>query len=384
MRRASAIGLLAATILIASSLAPGLSRLGAPTSAAGSAEVGAPDGFDCRPHPPILIEEETGPRGFVLGEDPRTGEPIYRPGSGVVDGIGTEQDPYVIEGWCLRPIAGGVHGPGPLPTAALRIAETDAHVLVQDNRLLGYGGINAGWGALFWETTNVTVQDNLVRTGQEGVTMAGIVLWGAEQTVVRDNDVDHNKHGIALFDARDNEIAGNVLEDNWRSGVSIRTSDPDPDPVPNQVANNTIRGSDYGVEIREAADVHVVDNEMSDLALNGMYLSDVSRLTLAHNRITDSEDGIHASHAADLQIEGNEITGTGEAILISGWEGGHEVTENNIEANTDLGLNAKDAVSAPGNWWGCPDGPEDEACDDVSGITVEDWLSEPNPDAGPR
>lgn len=54
-------------------------------------------------HPPIRIDGERGPQGIVVGQDPATGEPIYRPGSGVTDGRGTAQDPHVIEGWCILP-----------------------------------------------------------------------------------------------------------------------------------------------------------------------------------------------------------------------------------------------------------------------------------------
>lgn len=47
----------------------------------------------CIPHPRIEVVGGAPGYGFTLGADPATGEPIYRPGTGVVAGTGTSEDP---------------------------------------------------------------------------------------------------------------------------------------------------------------------------------------------------------------------------------------------------------------------------------------------------
>ncbi|MGQ0535604.1 MAG: hypothetical protein ACT4PT_05990 [Methanobacteriota archaeon] len=43
---------------------------------------------------------------------------------------------------------------------------------------------------------------------------------------------------------------------------------------------------------------------------------------------------------------------------------GAEVHENDIVGNEDAGVKSGGpAVDAEGNWWGCPEGPSDPACD---------------------
>lgn len=79
-----------------------------------------PPATGCLPHPPIAID---GDSGIVLGVLP-TGQPVYRPGSGVSAGHGTPESPFVIEGLCL-------YG-GPSPEPGIRVRGTTAHLVVRD------------------------------------------------------------------------------------------------------------------------------------------------------------------------------------------------------------------------------------------------------------
>lgn len=103
-------------------------------------------------HPPITIDGDQPRQGFELRE-PLTGESTYRPGSGVVDGEGTSEDPYLIAGWNVT---------------SIRVEDTDAHVVLQDNRIGGEpspedAGRKARPTTVFLaNATNITIQDNRI------------------------------------------------------------------------------------------------------------------------------------------------------------------------------------------------------------------------------
>jgi hypothetical protein len=52
---------------------------------------------DCPSHPPIETIEDEGPNGFALA-NVEGAAAVPRPGSGVLAGTGTADDPYLIQG----------------------------------------------------------------------------------------------------------------------------------------------------------------------------------------------------------------------------------------------------------------------------------------------
>lgn len=102
-------------------------------------------------HGAILINGTRPGMGFTLPGEGASGEPVYRPGSGVVRGSGTAEDPFVIEGW-------------EVPRIDLR--STEAHVVVQANdiqvdRTEGDGVLLAP-GIYVMDARNVTLRANVM------------------------------------------------------------------------------------------------------------------------------------------------------------------------------------------------------------------------------
>ena len=101
--------------------------------------------------------------------------------------------------------------------------------------------------------------------------------------------------------------------------------------------------------------------------------------------VTSTSPGIET--ATGNRLSANVLTGNGQAIHVAGQTPGLTLRQNNVDASTTgLGLNAtqaQDPVDARHNWWGCPDGPGDPACETVLGpVDVDPWLTSPNSDAG--
>jgi parallel beta-helix repeat protein len=339
---------------------------------------------DCVPHPPIRITENQGPDGFILGHEPATGQPIYRPGSGVTAGEGTEEDPYVIEGWCIEdsPISEVTNR-----YLGIDISGTSAHVVIRDNVITGHddGGVK-----LDGDET-VTIHNNTITDNRRG----GLILSGSSPYVVQDNTLtDNSRYGVVVFGTSDNVVQDNTLTDNDDGVVLFRTSN-------NVVENNTLTDNDDGVRLSRSGANVVQDNTFTENDV-GVALSGSSDNAVRENTITDNGDGVDLFRSSDNAVRDNTITDNGDdGVVLSKSSDNNVVEDNNIQDNTGAGLHAEDIsepVDATDNWWGHDTGPSGgttDACTDATAdgqgdpittdgadVCFDPWRTSPNPDAG--
>jgi parallel beta-helix repeat protein len=317
----------AAALLLALAAAALVAADPGPAPAAGSPA----DAFceDRRNHPPIRITEDQGPRGFILGRTP-SGEPIYRPGSGVVAGNGTADDPYVIRGWCITSnLYLGTLLPG-LDGAAVYLGDTTAHVEVRDIVIgessptrredLNYVGVE------LFGTENATVADSRVAASfehnvdlryVEDVTIRGSLLTGNE-----------NGHGVRILESTDVTLARNTLvgAEDGVDGVHVRESEDV------TVADNDIRSFNHdGVGVSEAVDTRIVGNEIRSVDTG---VEDLGSGTLvADNRIlSPNVEAVYLS-STNATVRGNIIRDARQAVLFLGADG-VEIRGNTIDGTS--------------------------------------------------
>lgn len=194
-------------------------------------------------HEPIAIAGDVGPTGFILGQDPLTGEPIYRPGSGVVDGEGTPEDPYLIEGWRVPSVS---------------ILATTAHVRMED--LAIHGAPTARDLVALEAAENVHIRS--VTASPSGAapvlgTPHGVDVSGSSNVLVEDSRIQAlTDDGIYISDSSNVTIQGNAITDNRNGGVWISSVDGA------HVEGNLLKGNTWGIDLR-GTDVTVEGNRIA-------------------------------------------------------------------------------------------------------------------------
>lgn len=336
-----------AIALLAGSL-PAIGAIGTPTGASGPAlPTGDGEPADCgnrTPHPPIRVTEDHGLHGFNW-TNPATGESEHRPGSGVVAGNGSAENPYVISGWCVGPVPIWWWSPG-YGRRSLLIKNTAAHVLVRDNYVQG----TSTW-------------------------VNGVKLENASHVAITNNTITHNRLGIDVARSNDTRLTHNTITDHLHFGIGVSES------TYTRIANNTVQYSGrFGIFFDHSTEARVAHNTVTDNGFFGVYLfastgAQVANNTISHNR----DDGVHVRVST-----------------------GARIANNNIHSNTDAGLSIlgdSEPLNATDNWWGHETGPGGGVTDACTGtvadgdgdeidtsnggeVCFDPWLSSPNPDAG--
>jgi hypothetical protein len=254
----------------------------------------------CLSHPPIAIDGNASDEGFLLTRENRTGTPVYRPGSGVVAGSGTAEDPYRIEDWCIREVPNPVGNGG--PNVGVRIANTSAHVLAR----------------------NVTVDgttDGIELVNADNVTLAGTELRRLPGTGVRaersgslvleDNEVQAVQAGIEVRSGSGIELAGNAIRDVESTGVVIS------DVARVKARDNVVRNVSRGVGIENAEQVRLVTNAITAtredspgapfVGSSGLGMVGVTNATIRENRFVDNAGNALELGAVRGLVTGNAI-----------------------------------------------------------------------------
>lgn len=256
-------------------------------------------------HAPIRIDSEVD---FLV------------PTNGVTGGQGTDQDPYIIEGW-------EISGDGDAPIVIL---DTTSSVLIRDVKLTNGGdGLVVHGGNTIW-VENVTVENVEV----------GINADVAEAYV---SDAALKGRGDGFIQAAmhfgTTPIVGvaRVEATGFGNGVYARGAEVTVDGLVHE-------GEGYRSTGVTAEGIVEVRNSVLS-AERGIWVDNGISTTIEDNHITSSSQGIHVS-SIDTEIEGNFVNATDGNGLRSGGIG--TIYDNHVEG-AEIGIYAEGLLTISSN-----------------------------------
>jgi len=283
------------------------------------------------PHAPIMIMSDAE----------------FTPVNGVVEGTGTEGDPYVIAGWeILSDTVEGIH-----------IRDTDAYFVIRDvfvhGDLSNYGiyiadskngtvhacVLTSNYAGVYLETTSrITVQNSTMTSNYYG-----IGTYSVSDLAVLNNTMDGNEnsiyadYGLVNFICMNNTMDGNEYDAVYVYG----------DVVNAQIYDCTMRYSGYGWGIYVdggAESTEIYGCNISSNYYGGIYVYDACEGLDIHgcDLMGNDEQGIYMLYGGDnCSIEYNTIVQNGyEGVYFGsgGYFGNNSIRFNEVSGNEDFGI----------------------------------------------
>lgn len=253
-------------------------------------------------------------------------------------------------------------------------------------------------------TGNALDQGLLVPPGQAGLTVENNTVEGDPVRYLdgaSDLRIDEPTGQVLLHEADNVTVVGRSLRsagiaaladdsrnitvettEILRNGIGILAWDTANLSLRNVRLEGNVRGVDVGEGSATLRNVLVEPPQFRD-ALVGIDAADTD-LQVEGSTITGYDRGINAWWSS-LDVRATNVTGNDRGIYASpGFRTPIVAHGNNIVDNEEAGTTVFDEdADLTGNWWGCPEGPDDPDCDDATGdAQVYPVLEEPNPDAG--
>ena len=207
-------------------------------------------------------------------------------------------------------------------------------------RVLVHGAVirNNYRGIQFQEST-VEIKGSVFYGNRSGVRARD------SEIVFEDNDVSGNYRGVDLF--RDNLIArGNRIMSNLMEGVKVREG-------VSIVKENFIDGNRHGLMVTDSYYGNFDRNVLTNNEETGFSMKNMDNIEVFDNYISGNGFNGMSVQNVGATIRGNQISGNRErGIGIISFDG--VITGNNLARNGlyAVGLEGPGDVSAPLNWWG--------------------------------
>jgi len=217
--------------------------------------------------------------------------PIYINGNenftsenGVISGNGTENNPYVIEGWEID--ASTANG--------IKIINTTAFFIIR-NCSISHGRNNYHDGIVLSNVINGKIIDNKIFDNFDGVTVTVYGISGhSSQNQISDNIIFDNVRGVDLsIFTNNNTISRNLFKNNTNSAIEISSSSG------NLIVGNTILNHNRGIYIVgfPYPEDNIISNNSLENCLKGIYLEECLFTMIENNKLNN----------ASLDIWGHEL-----------------------------------------------------------------------------
>ncbi|MBY9000609.1 MAG: right-handed parallel beta-helix repeat-containing protein [Candidatus Heimdallarchaeota archaeon] len=265
----------------------------------------------------------------------------------VFPGVGTAEDPYVIEGYNITTSnSNGIY-----------IYGTTKHFIV---RSCYVDAIN--YGILLWNVTDgtATIENNMCTNNDYG-----IYLDSSDGSTVTLNSCFQNKYyGIYLVNSVSSTVSDNFCNNDF--GIYLVNSGS------SNISNNDCNNNWYGLYLDNSDFSNVTNNEFNNNEYVGIYLYNSSSCFLSYNLL--KENGLYGidllSYTANNNIHHNNFVDNN----LGGTPQGHDDGTANYWYAT---------ATLEGNYWSDWSGTGSYSIDGAAGAIDLYPLDEPTVDLGP-
>jgi parallel beta-helix repeat protein len=296
------------------------------------------------------------------------------------DGEGTEEYPYIIEGYDIDRNGEDGH--------CIWIENTTVHFVIRDCYLANANQTDRA-GILLNNVSNCRIENNIFyknvygisawtehctiidnqMVGNEIVTDNQIWLYIANQTSVIGNSINGSNYGIRGVGCQDTMIEGNIVRDGNNYGFSMGIS-TNTTLIDNAFINNNV----MGISIEVCDEATLIRNFCND-SMVGIYFVDITDCIISGCTLEDNDQGF-------LITNGNNILCTDSRFQDSTFQGvqiSGSTSSNHFQWNT--------FKNNPTNFESISSGNDLEYCyyDDYTGTDVNDdgFGDTPYTSAGP-
>ncbi|CAG1002346.1 hypothetical protein ANAEL_03063 [Anaerolineales bacterium] len=261
----------------------------------------------------------------------------------------------------------------------------------------GNGNDNYRFDGIGYYNAGGTIQGNTVQNitnstfsgSQHGVGIFVYATDGLPHAISIDNNVieDYQKNGMTITgNGITAEITNNTVTGAGPTTVIAQNGIQVSGGADALIQGNTVTGNAYtpqtvvstGILFFGPGDVEIADNYLDGNDVNA-YVTAAGNVEVTGNTILNGVwDGVWIDSSGPAVITGNTFSGNSEGVGLWGMTDMTAVHINgNVFTGNVLGVANYDAVDvdATGNFWGCPGGPDDPACDQVTTHVIYDpWL----------
>lgn len=170
---------------------------------------------------------------------------------------------------------------------------------------------------------------------------AGIKLNNAIFCRIFNNTIQSNEDGIHLNVSGENDITGNIINNNFGRGIYLNSSHS------NNISKNTARANRYGIYLDFSNFNDIEENTVYWNTIHGIYISFSNE-----NNVTANEVFLNAQHGIVVTLsDGNTIArnnaSSNDIGVYLDRSNGNEIRGNDVSLNIVYGLSLSDSLS---NW----------------------------------
>ncbi len=256
----------------------------------------------------------------------------------VFPGSGTEEDPYLIEGYNITTKDNcGIHIRWTTRHFIIRNCYVDAadvgiyigYIADGSATVINNTCNNNSHGIGLCSSYNSTIANNKCNNNN----IHGIELWDSDYSTVTNNTCSNNLWGILIENSGSSTVANNTCNNNGKYGILLKSSDS------STVANNTCSNNNVGIRLGFSGSSIVSNNMCENNNWRGISLGSSDSSNIINNTCSNTNyNSIYISYSEFCDITYNHLQENEEyGICLGFYADNNSIHHNNFIDNNPTG-----------------------------------------------